>query len=75
MTGAEKVKKLIHHMNELEHAWQNVLDSYDEAAEDFPELHDKFAESYPFEKSFDDYILPLYDWRASVEELLHNIED
>lgn len=64
----EKLKKLIHHINELERIWQDVLESFDQAVEDDSELPNEFAEEYPFEKSFDEYIIPLYEWRTSLEE-------
>lgn len=64
----KKLKKLIHHINELERIWQDVLESFDEAVEDDSELPNEFAEEYPFEKSFDEYIVPLYEWRTSLEE-------
>lgn len=64
----KKLRKLIHHINELEHIWQDVLESFDQAVEDDSELPNEFAEEYPFEKSFDEYIVPLYEWRTSLEE-------
>lgn len=70
----EKLKKLIHHMNELEHIWADVLDCYDEATKEYYGLHDKFTEEYPFEKSFDEYIIPLAEWRISIEEYLKEVE-
>ena len=64
----KKLRKLIHHINELERIWQDVLESFDQAVEDDSKLPNEFAEEYPFEKSFDEYIVPLYEWRTSLEE-------
>ena len=70
----KKLRKLIHHINELEHIWQDVLESFDQAVEDDSELPNEFAEEYPFEKSFDEYIIPLAEWRMSIEEYLKEVE-
>ena len=72
--STEKLKKLIHHINELEHIWGDIEDSYDEAVNENDEVYDEFCNKYPFEKSFDTYLLPIMEWRYSLENYLKEVE-
>ncbi len=67
MTKAEYKKQMGERMNNLINAIEDLVDLFEE--EDF-ECNDYIQDNYPFEKSFDEYLIAVMDWRDSTLENL-----
>ena len=67
MTKAEYKKQMEERMNNLINAIEDLEDLFEE--EGF-ECNDYIQDDYPFEKSFDEYLIAISDWKNSIEEKL-----
>ena len=63
MTKTEYKKQMEERMNNLINAIEDLENLFEE--EDF-ECNDFICDDYPFEKSFDEYLIPVMDWRDAT---------
>lgn len=68
MKNSDKTKELVELIDDLADIWQEILTTYDAANDEYKDISEIFAEKYPFEKSFDEYIWDIYDWKKAIKD-------
>jgi hypothetical protein len=58
--------ELIHAINDLVAANTRIMDAYEVLEDKYPDFPDLFAEKYPYDKSFDEVMSDVVDWRDSL---------
>ena len=62
MSNNEKKAKLVNKLTEMAETWEEVLEIYDDITIEDDEYADKFAEEYPFNRSFDELLWEFGNW-------------
>lgn len=71
----EKVKHMIHAIDELGRIWEEIMDSINEAAEVDDKVNDIITYDYPFEKSFEEYLTKIQNWAYAIEDLVSDVRE